>query len=247
MAGGRELGQHRLGEVDRDREADAHRAAALRHDRGVDADRLAARVDEWPAAVARIDRRIGLDEVVVRALTDHAPLGADDAGRDGLLETVRVADRHDGFAHLEPRRVAEGNDGEPLGVDLQEHQIRPGIATQHRGGQLAAVGQRHPDVLGAVNDVVVGDDESVRVDHEARAEALLGVAAQVAVDARRADVDDGGLERARQRHPRRRRRDGRLGDQRPVGPQRGAPRESRPEHDRDRRQRDEQPRRRSIP
>ena len=51
-----------LGEVDRDREADALAAGV---DRGVDADRLAADVAQRAARVAEVDRRVGLDEVLV--------------------------------------------------------------------------------------------------------------------------------------------------------------------------------------
>ena len=48
----------------RDREADAERAARLREDRAVDADQVARGVDERAARVARVDRRVGLDEIL---------------------------------------------------------------------------------------------------------------------------------------------------------------------------------------
>ena len=50
----------RLGDVDRDREADAGRVAG---DRGVDADDRAVGVEQRAAAVAGVDRGVGLDEV----------------------------------------------------------------------------------------------------------------------------------------------------------------------------------------
>ena len=56
--------EHRARERHRDREADAHRAARLREDRAVDADQVAGGVDQRAAGIARIDRRIGLDEVL---------------------------------------------------------------------------------------------------------------------------------------------------------------------------------------
>ena len=58
---GRRLGEQRAGDVDRDGEADALAAAG---DGGVDADDLAARVEQRAAAVAGVDRGVGLDEVV---------------------------------------------------------------------------------------------------------------------------------------------------------------------------------------
>ena len=58
---------HALDDVRRDREADADRAgfaagAARRRDRDVDADELAVLVDQRAAGVARVDRRVGLDD-----------------------------------------------------------------------------------------------------------------------------------------------------------------------------------------
>ena len=74
------------------READALR----RQDhRGVDADDLAGRRDERPAGVAGVERRVGLDDVVhqpSRSRAQRSAERADDAGRDGMVEAVRIAD-----------------------------------------------------------------------------------------------------------------------------------------------------------
>src|SRR5688500_5593795 len=89
--------------VDRDREAEADRAAASRVDRAVDANYLAVGIDERPARVAGIDRRVRLHHVEVRrrtgaALDEVAADAADHAGGDAGLrvaehEAVRIADR----------------------------------------------------------------------------------------------------------------------------------------------------------
>src|SRR5712692_7247956 len=50
---------------DRHREADADIAAARRQDRGIDADALALQVDQRAARIALVDRRVGLDEILV--------------------------------------------------------------------------------------------------------------------------------------------------------------------------------------
>src|SRR5438067_1414058 len=65
-----ELARHALDHVGRNREADT---LARRDDRGVDPDDLAAQVHERPARVAAIDRRVRLDEVLVRRDTDVGP------------------------------------------------------------------------------------------------------------------------------------------------------------------------------
>ena len=62
------------------------------------------RVEQRAAAVAVVDRRVGLDHVVDREAVrrlDRALEGADDAGRDGALEPERVADRDDRVADLD--------------------------------------------------------------------------------------------------------------------------------------------------
>ena len=72
----------RPGHVGGDGEADALVAAGAREDRGVDADQLAVHVDQRAARVAGVDRRVGLDEVlVVGDAHVGAALGRDDAHR----------------------------------------------------------------------------------------------------------------------------------------------------------------------
>ena len=71
-----ELDDDLLGDVGGDGEADADVAAAAGeargHDAGVDADDLAPHVDERAAAVAAVDGRVGLDEVLVALGVDRA-------------------------------------------------------------------------------------------------------------------------------------------------------------------------------
>src|SRR4029077_13563967 len=61
-----ELGYQLLGEVDRDRESDADAAAAAAEYGRVDADDPAVLIEERATGVARVDRGVGLNEVVVR-------------------------------------------------------------------------------------------------------------------------------------------------------------------------------------
>ena len=109
---------HEAGGVDRDREADALR----RQDhRGVHADHPPARVDQRPARVARVERRVGLDDVVdqpPRLRAQRAAERADHAGRHRAVEAERVADR-DG-------ELADAQRGESPKRDRRERcQIAP--------------------------------------------------------------------------------------------------------------------------
>ena len=60
-------------------EADTDIAAGLAKDRRVDSDHFAAQIDQRTAGIAGIDRRVGLNEVVVRSRADISSFGADDA------------------------------------------------------------------------------------------------------------------------------------------------------------------------
>ena len=85
--------RHRHGHGGGDGEADADRAAGGRVDRRIHADHLALQVEERAAGIAAIDRRVGLDEIVVGAFVDVAVHRADDAGRGAARQAERVADR----------------------------------------------------------------------------------------------------------------------------------------------------------
>ena len=84
-------------------------------DRGVHADHLAAGVDQRPARVAGIERRVGLDHVVdqpsgLRA--QRAAQRADHACRDGAFEAVGIADGDRELPHAQPARAAELRGGQ---------------------------------------------------------------------------------------------------------------------------------------
>jgi len=70
----------------------------------------------------------------------------------------------------------------PTTAELDEGQVTPGIDLQHRevglvvgsddgGGQPGAVGEIDLDLVGALDDMVVGDDRAICADDEAGAQA----------------------------------------------------------------------------
>ena len=159
--------------VRRHRETDALEAAVAAENRGVDANELAVDVDERAAGVAGIDRGVGLDEVFI-ALdvgedSDAAALGADDAARDSFADAERIADREHAVTDLYLGRVGERDGGEVVGVDLDDGDIGLLVTTDELGDEVAAVGQRDGDGLGAIHDVVVGRDVAVGANDHARA------------------------------------------------------------------------------
>ena len=99
-------------DVDRNREADALVAAGGAGDGGVEADDFAAEIHERAAAVAGVDGRVGLNEVLPAELAvaqiEVVPaFGADDAAGDALAEAERAADGQHEVADLQRVAVAQ--------------------------------------------------------------------------------------------------------------------------------------------
>ena len=80
--------------------------------------------------------------------------------------------------------------GSPRAVDLDHGQVGLRVAADQPGVVGAAVRQRDPDLLRALDDVVVGDDEAGRVDDRARADAALRLGAERALGRGRAHGDE---------------------------------------------------------
>jgi hypothetical protein len=170
--------------ADRDGEADAARARA---DGRIDADDVAVGVDQRAAAVAEIDRGVGLNVVVEAAVEELASEEADHADRHCVLVAERVADRADPLTHAERRRIAERRNRQTgLAVDFDHRDVGVGVGADHPRTEAAAVGQLHGDPLGAVDDVIVRQDAAVGVDDEAAAGAAVR---RVAIRPRRVEVE----------------------------------------------------------
>ena len=155
--------------VDRRGEADADvRRALVGVDRGVHADHFAADVEQRAAGVARVDRRVGLQHVLLAArhAAERTAERADHADADAVAEPERVADRHDPVARLHLLGVAELHLGQRPARHLGQLDAapcrsarrgrRPSPRTFRRGLVLEA----HADGLGAFDHVVVGEDEA---------------------------------------------------------------------------------------
>jgi hypothetical protein len=150
------------------READADGAAGRRQDRRVDADHLAGHVEQGTARVALVDGGVRLDVVVVGAALDVAAAGRDDAGGDGEAEAERVADRHHPVARTHLLRVAETDRFQRrVALHPQHGEIDLRVLADHVGLQPLPVRPDDVDLVGVADDVVVGDHDAGRVDHEA--------------------------------------------------------------------------------
>ena len=134
----------------------------------------ALQIHERAAGIARIDRRIGLNEVLIRlGIVVGAAERADDAGGHRVTERKRIADREHEVADFGLTRVRERHFDEIFRVDLQHRHIGGFVAADDLRLELPIVEQRDGDLVGVFDDVCVGDDVAVlRVDDDAGSGAL---------------------------------------------------------------------------
>jgi hypothetical protein len=165
---------------DRDREADADVAAGGTDDRRVDADELALEVDERAARVARIDRGVGLDEMLVAFPRQAAAAERrDDARGRRLADAERVADRDHEVADLQRVGIAELHVDQILRVHPHHGDVGSRIGADELRRQPAIVLQRHQHLARVLHHVRVGDHVALAcVDDHARAggDLRLGLA-----------------------------------------------------------------------
>ena len=143
----------------------------LRRDRRVDSDDFAVKIHQRTAAVARIDRRIGLNETGSRA-AQRTSAGADDAGRHGAFKPEGVAERQNPIAHLGFIAVAELGGRQRAGaLDAKNGQIGLRIALHVGRLELATVAQPDRNLAGPFDNMVVRQNDPGRIDNHARPHA----------------------------------------------------------------------------
>ncbi len=118
------------------------------------------------------------------SLRQLAPLGADDAGGDRVLQAERLADRGHPFADLELVGIADRHLGQSRGLDLEQGDVGALVGADDLGLEFALVGQLHRDFAGIVDDVGVGQHVAVGGQDEARAGRLLLEVARTRLAAR---------------------------------------------------------------
>src|SRR5689334_15742843 len=99
--------QHRNHRADRNGKA---KPLPSRDDGGIDAHNRAVARHEWPAGVPRIERRIGLNDLIdepAGTRSQRSTERADHARRHGVMKSVRIADRNYELPGAERARLAE--------------------------------------------------------------------------------------------------------------------------------------------
>ena len=98
-----------------------------------------------------------------------ALLGADNAGRDRVVQTKGRADGHDPFTHFEAVDVADFDHRQTRGLNLDHRHIAAFVHAHDTGPELALVRQSHQHLVGAIHHMGIGHDEAIGGQDEARA------------------------------------------------------------------------------
>ena len=125
-----------------------------------------------PAAVAGIDGRVGLDEILAIGNAQAAALGADDARGHGAFQSEGLPEGQDPIADFHLAAASQPCRGErAAGVDADDGQVGLGIGLDLGGLEFPPVAQPDRDVAAAGDHVVVGKNDARRIDDHARAAA----------------------------------------------------------------------------
>ena len=146
-------------QVDRHGKTDALIAAARADNCRVDSDQPALRINECTAGVAGIDRRIGLDEILILVETGQpvAAQGTDNPHRHGLAQAVRITNGQHDITNLQLVTVGKRNGGQLLRIDFQDGYIRRRISADDFGSEFPFVfAQGHLDFIGTFDYVIRG-------------------------------------------------------------------------------------------
>ena len=120
---------------------------------------MAHRVDERAAGIARIDRRVGLDEVLEAVDAELiASKRADDAERDRAAETEWIADCQYDIADLNRLRRGERDRRQVAALGFQHREVRLRIAAANARLQLTPVGKDDLDIVCAAEPDPAGKE-----------------------------------------------------------------------------------------
>lgn len=113
-----------------------------------------------------------LDDVLNEApavAAEGAVEGADDAGGDGGVQAVGVADGDDELPHAERAGGTDRGEGEVAGGEADEGEIGGGVVADDFGVEAVPLGGGGGEAGAGVDDVAVGEGVAVRADEDAGA------------------------------------------------------------------------------
>ena len=125
-------------------------------------------VEQRPARIARIDRRVRLNGLVNLHAVGllHRANRTDDATGHGTGQPERIADGIHFLPYLQIARIAQHHGRKLRAFDLNHRQIVGAVGTDHGGAVFFAVVQRHFHLPGVRDHVIVGQHVAFFIDDE---------------------------------------------------------------------------------
>ena len=147
--------------VNRYRQANPH--ISTRADYGsIDTDGLAVKIQQRTARVAEVNRRIGLDEILVARNADiAAALRTHDTSSHRVAQSKGIADGDYPFADLQGIGIGQFENGQVLGINFDYGNLGLGVRPDQLGGELAIVREVYCDFLGLTDQMIVRQDVAI--------------------------------------------------------------------------------------
>ena len=160
--------------VDRHGQANALIAPTARQNRRVDSHQFPAQIHHCPAAVARVDRRVGLNKIlVIQQIQIAPPYRAHNAVGHGMAQAIRIADCQHPGADFQLVRIAHRERGQVAPVNFEDRDIALRIRADQRCAKGSAIAQFHFKGIGACDDVIIGQDIPIPRNQDAGSQTLF--------------------------------------------------------------------------
>src|SRR3984893_4052207 len=142
---------------------------------GIDAHELALQVNERATRTSWIDARIGLNEVFVLFDAETGAMQpADDTRRHAFADIGRIADGNNEVANSDTVGIAIHDGGQIVGLHFDHSDVCGRIGTDDVCLQFASIGENDRYFVSAIDDMIVGDDQTAGgVEHHPGAGTIL--------------------------------------------------------------------------
>jgi hypothetical protein len=132
-------------------------------------------IDQRPTAVAWIHGCIRLDVRNPLALSNGVGSvdGADNSSCDGVVEAKGITDGNGPFTGLQVIGVAQGCHWQVFGDHLHHCNVGERVTPEHFAFEASPIGKGDGHLVGASNDMFIGENQSIASRDEARALSLL--------------------------------------------------------------------------
>src|SRR6202049_1775734 len=157
----------------------AGKTAGLGDQKGCDAHDFALGIDQRAAGVARVDSRVGLDELARRTAVSGEGVGtvqrADNAARHGKAESQWIAECEHGLARMQLGGISQRHAGQVASFNLDDGKIRERIRADELRRQDSTISHGDPNVHCPVDHVVVSHDVAIGRNNDAAAQTVLNL------------------------------------------------------------------------